>query len=69
MAHPNDDEGYSTCKLLHATYMLNEQDFSKYLIEKGADKNATDMQGLKPSEYSGGFEPFFKKAEHFLNLN
>ena len=66
MRHPNDDKSYST--LLHFTYMLNQQDFAEYLIEKGADKHATDMQGLKPSEYRGGFEPFLKMSEHYLNL-
>ena len=64
--HPNDDKCYST--LLHFTYMLNQQDFAEYLIEKGADKHATNTLGLKPSEYSGGFEPVLKRSEHYLNL-
>ena len=66
MRHPNDDKSYST--LLHFTYMLNHQDFAKYLIEKGADKHATDTHGLKPSEYKGGLEPALKRSEHCLNL-
>ena len=52
--------------LLHLAYYINETAFAEYLISKGADKNATDTQGLKPMEYSGGIDPVIKQSEYLV---
>ena len=54
--------------LLHYAYYVNEPAaaFVEYLISKGADKNATDTQGLKPVEYSGGVEAVIKHLEYLM---
>lgn len=60
----DNDNVYST--LLHLAYYMNETAFAEYLISKGADKNATDTNGKKPMEYSGGIEAAIKHSEDMV---
>lgn len=53
--------------LLHVVYLQNESDFAEYLIAKGADTQATDMQGLKPIEHKGGCEAMIKVSQRKVN--
>ena len=64
LRHPNDDRLHVT--LLHFTYCTNEPALAEYLISKGADTNATDTHGLKPTEYSGGVEAIVKQSEYLV---
>ena len=52
--------------LLHVVYLQNESTFTEYLIAKRSDTQATDMQGLKPIEYNGGYEPMMKISQHII---
>ena len=62
MRDPDNHDNHST--LLHLVYYMNETAFAEYLISKGADKNATDVRGMKPMEYSGGVEAVIKPSEY-----
>lgn len=60
----DNDNVYST--LLHLAYYMNETAFAEYLISKGANKNATDTNGMKPMEYNGGIEDVMKYCEYMV---